>query len=402
MRDDTPGPVTVVGIGAGGWSDLAGTGRSALEAAEVIFGSPRQLDLVPPELTAERVRWPSPLLPALPGLFEDRRDLRICVLASGDPMFHGIGATLVRLLGPARVRVEPHPSSASLAAARMGWPLADTEVLSLVTADPAALRRVINPGRRILLLSRDAGTPVQVADTLVAAGFGAARLTVLERLGGPGERLVSGTADGWAHEVDPLHVIAVECGAGPARSVVPGLPDDAYESDGQLTKREVRAVTLALLAPVPGALLWDVGGGSGSIGIEWMRSHPACRAITVESDPRRCATIRANAVTLGVPALQVVEGRAPEALAELPTPDTVFIGGGLTRDGVLDACLTALRPGGRLVANAVTVESEAVVAAAHTKLGGELTRLSVSRGAPVGGFTGWRTMMPVTIWSVTR
>jgi precorrin-6Y C5,15-methyltransferase (decarboxylating) len=402
MRDDTPGLVTVIGIGAGGWSDLSRTGQEALAAAELICGAPRQLDLVPPEITAERLPWPSPLLPALPGLLDDRRDQRICVLASGDPMFHGIGATLVRLLGPDRVRVEPHPSSASLAAARMGWPLADTDVLSLVTADPAALRRLINPGRRVLVLSRDAGTPVQVADTLVAAGFGAARLTVLEQLGGPGERQVSGTAADWVHEVDPLHVIAVDCGDGPALSVVPGLPDDAYETDGQLTKREVRAVTLATLAPVPGALLWDVGGGSGSIGIEWMRSHPTCRAITIESDPRRCATIHANAVTLGVPALRVVEGRAPAALTDLPTPDTVFIGGGLTRDGVLDACLAALRPGGRLVANAVTVESEAVVAAAHAKLGGELTRLSVSRGAPVGGFTGWRTMMPVTIWSVTR
>ena len=402
MRAETPDLVTVVGIGAAGWSSLARTGRSALTAAEVILGSSRQLDLLPPEVGAERIAWPSPLLPALPGLFDDHRGRRICVLASGDPMFHGIGATLVRLLGPDRVRVEPHPSAASLAAARLGWPLADTDVLSLVTGDPAALRRLLNPGRRVLVLSRDADTPAQVAAVAVAAGFGAARLTVLEQLGGPGERLVSGTAAGWSlADVDPLNVIAVDCGDGPATSVVPGLPDDAYETDGQLTKREVRAVTLALLAPAPGALLWDVGGGSGSIGIEWMRSHPMCRAITIEPDPARCATIRANALTLGVPALRVVEGRAPAALASLPAPGTIFIGGGLTRDGVLDACLAALPPGGRLVANAVTVESEAVVAAAHAKLGGELTRLSVSRGSPVGGFTGWRTMMPVTIWSVT-
>ncbi|MEU4243777.1 precorrin-6y C5,15-methyltransferase (decarboxylating) subunit CbiE [Actinoplanes sp. NPDC026619] len=401
MRDESPGLVTVVGIGAGGWSDLGRTGRSALAEAEVIFGSSRQLELLPPEITAARTRWPSPLLDALPGLFDDRRDQRICVLASGDPMFHGIGATLVRLLGPDRVRVEPHPSAASLAAARMGWPLAETDLLSLVTADAAAVRRLLNPGGRLLLLSRDAETPARIAAVLTEAGFGAARLTVLEQLGGPGERRVEGTAAGWSHEVDPLNVIAVDCGDGPALGVVPGLPDDAYASDGQLTKREVRAVTLALLAPVPGALLWDVGGGSGSIGIEWMRSHPSCRAITIEPDPARCATIRANAHTLGVPSLHVVEGRAPAALAGLPTPGTVFIGGGLTRDGVLDACLAALGPGGRLVANAVTVESEAVVAAAHAKLGGELTRLSVSRGSPVGGFTGWRTMMPVTIWSVT-
>lgn len=404
--------VTVVGIGAGGWSDLGRTGQEAVLAAEVVFGGPRQLDLLPPAVTAERIAWPSPLLPALPGLLEaytnpaapdpaERHAGRVCVLASGDPMFHGIGATLVRLLGPGRVRVLPHPSSVSLAAARLGWPLAGTDVLSLLTADPAALRRLLNPGRRILVLARDADSVAEVAGLLTAAGYGAARLTVLEQLGGPGERITAGTAEAWsAAPGDPLNVIAVDCGAGPRTSVVPGLPDDAYETDGQLTKREVRAVTLAMLAPVPGALLWDVGAGSGSIGIEWMRSHPSCRAIAIEPRPDRAATIAANAAALGVPALRIVSGRAPEALAGLPAPDTIFVGGGVTRDGVLDACLAALRPGGRLVANAVTVESEAVLAAAHAKRGGEMTRIAVNRAAPVGGFTGWRAMMPVTIWSV--
>jgi precorrin-6Y C5,15-methyltransferase (decarboxylating) len=396
MRAENPELTTVVGIGAGGWSDLSGTGRSTVEAADVLFGNARQLDLVPEWVAAERVAWPTPLLPALPDLLAAHHGRRICVLASGDPMFHGIGATLVRLLGADRVRVEPHPSSASLAAARMGWPLADTEVVSLVTAPVDAVRRLINPGRRFLVLSRDASTPALVAGVLIGAGYDSARLTVLSQLGGPGERVTSDLS-----AADPLNVIAVECGDGPATPIVPGLPDSAYETDGQLTKREVRAVTMAALAPVPGGLLWDVGGGSGSIGIEWMRSHPACRAVTVEASPARCATIRTNAALLGVPGLSVVEGRAPGALAGLATPDAVFIGGGLTVDGVLEACLAALRPGGRLVANAVTVESEAVVAAAYVKLGGELTRLTVSRGSPVGGFTGWRTMMPVTIWSVT-
>ena len=361
----------------------------------MLFGSDRQLALVPASVVAERVPWPTPLLPALPGLLDAHRGRRICVLASGDPMFHGIGATLVRLQGADRVRVEPHPSSASLAAARMGWPLADTEVVSLVTAPVDAVRRLINPGRRFLVLSRDGSTPALVAGVLIGAGYDRGKITVLSQLGGPDERISEDLSG------DPLNVIAVECGDGPATAVVPGLPDSAYETDGQLTKREVRAVTLAALAPVPGALLWDVGGGSGSIGIEWMRSHPACKAFTVEPSPARCATIRTNAAMLGVPGLSVVEGGAPGALAGLPTPDAVFIGGGLTAEGVLDACLAALRPGGRLVANAVTVESEAVVAAAYAKLGGELTRLTVSRGSPVGGFTGWRTMMPVTIWSVT-
>ncbi|WP_127501650.1 precorrin-6y C5,15-methyltransferase (decarboxylating) subunit CbiE [Actinoplanes solisilvae] len=404
MIADNPDLVTVVGIGAGGWGDLGRTERRALTSAQVVLGSTRQLALLPAEVEARRVAWPSPLLPALPGLLEEHSASRVAVLASGDPMFHGIGSTLVRLVGADRVRVLPHPSSVALAAARLGWPLATTEVVSLVTADPAVVRRGLNPGRRLLVLARDAGTPAVVAELVATAGFGSAQLTVLEQLGGPSERIVSGTAASWEHPPgDPLNVIAIDCGpVGPATSIVPGLVDSAYETDGQLTKREVRAVTLAVLAPVPGELLWDVGAGSGSIGIEWMRSHPSCRAIAVESAAERVATIATNAAKLGVPGLKVVTGRAPGALAGLPAPDAIFIGGGVTRDGVLDACLSALRPGGRLVANAVTVESEAVLAAAHAELGGNLIRLSVSRGAPVGGFTGWKTMMPVTIWSVTR
>ncbi|WP_250038418.1 precorrin-6y C5,15-methyltransferase (decarboxylating) subunit CbiE [Paractinoplanes maris] len=403
MSADNPDLVTVVGIGAGGWSSLAGTSRSALSSARVIMGSDRQLALLPASIEAQRVPLPSPLLPALGALLEQYAGAGLAVLASGDPMFHGIGATLVRLVGPDRVRVEPHPSSAALAAARLGWPLASTEVLSLVTADPATVRRALNPGRRVLVLARDASTPATVAALVTEAGYGSAVITVLEQLGGPAERIHSGEAASWdSPPGDPLAVIAIDCGTdGPATSLVPGLPDPAYQTDGQLTKREVRAVTLSVLAPVPGELLWDVGAGSGSIGIEWMRSHPTCRAVAVEPTPARVAHIRANAAELGVPGLRIITGRAPEALADLPVPDAIFIGGGVTRDGVLDACLSALRPGGRLVANAVTVESEAVLAAAYAKLGGELIRLSVSRGSPVGGFTGWRAMMPVTIWSVT-
>ncbi|MBM2621836.1 precorrin-6y C5,15-methyltransferase (decarboxylating) subunit CbiE [Actinoplanes sp. LDG1-06] len=397
-----PDLVTVVGIGAGGWEDLSRTAVSTLASSGVIIGGPRHLSLLPPSVTARRVPLPSPLLPALGDLVEEHAAAGLSVLASGDPMFHGIGATLVRLIGASRVRVLPHPSSAALAAARLGWPLATTEVLSLVTADPATVRKSLNPGRRLLVLARDAATPAAVASLVAAAGFESAELTVLEQLGGPAERIFSAPAGSWEHPPgDPLNVIAVDCGPGPSVSVVPGLPDSAYETDGQLTKREVRAVTLAVLAPVPGELLWDVGAGSGSIGIEWMRSHPSCRAVAVESSAARVATIRANAATLGVPGLQTVTGHAPAALAGLPTPDAVFIGGGLTGEGVLEAGLAALRPGGRLVASAVTLESEATLAAAYAKLGGELTRLSVSRGSPVGGFTGWRPMMPVTIWSVT-
>jgi precorrin-6Y C5,15-methyltransferase (decarboxylating) len=401
VTPEHPATLTVVGIGADGWAGLGGTSTAALTSADVVFGGPRQLDLLPAAVTADRVAWPSPLLPALPGLLEAHRGRRIAVLASGDPMFHGIGATLVRLVGADLVRVLPHPSSVSLAAAALGWPLADVDVLSLVTAPVEAMHRLINPGRRILVLSAGADTPARVAALLRERGYGAAAIEVLEHLGGPGYRRTTGTAGDWPDpDVDPLNVVAVDCGTGPATSLVPGLPDARYDGDGQLTKREVRAVTLAVLGPVPGELLWDVGAGSGSIGIEWMRAHRTCRAVAIESHAGRAATVRANAAALGVPGLRVVEGRAPDALAGLPTPAAVFIGGGVTRDGVVDACLAALPVGGRLVANAVTVESEAVLAGWYAKLGGELTRVAVQRGSPVGGFTGWRAMMPVTIWSL--
>ncbi|GGL54105.1 precorrin-6y C5,15-methyltransferase (decarboxylating) subunit CbiE [Planomonospora parontospora] len=400
-----PGPVTVVGIGADGWAGLPAAARRELHTAEVLMGSARQLALVP-EPTAERVVWPSPLLPALPGLIAAHSGRRICVLASGDPMFHGIGTTLARLLGPDRVRVVPHPSSVSLACARLGWAADRTEVVSLVTRPVESLRAAVHPGRRILVLAADGRSAAQVAALLAADGYGGSPMTVLERLGGPEERVVSGTAARWALPVTHgLNVVAVECRADPGTvplPCVPGLPDDAFAHDGQLTKREVRAVTLSRLAPVPGELLWDVGAGAGSIAIEWMRGHRDNRAVAVERDPARAAGIAGNAARLGVPELNVVTGPAPAALAGLPAPDAVFVGGGVTVPGVVEACWAALRPGGRLVANAVTVESEAVVASWYGELGGDLVRLAVSRAAPVGGFTGWRPLMPVTVWTAVK
>jgi precorrin-6Y C5,15-methyltransferase (decarboxylating) len=397
--------VTVVGIGADGWAGLSGASRREVEAAEVLMGSRRQLDLVPPS-RAERVAWPSPLLPALPSLMEAHAGRAVCVLASGDPMFHGIGATLARLLGADRIRVLPHLSSLSLACARLGWPVEETEVVSLVGRPPAALNAAVLPGRRVLVLGAGRESPSVVAELLVRGGYDPSRMTVLADLGSPAESELHGTAENWTEPApSPLHVIGVDCVAGPGTGAlprVPGLPDSAYEHDGQLTKREVRAVTLSRLAPLPGELLWDVGAGAGSIAIEWMRTHPACRAVAVESRADRAAAIRRNADTLGVPALRVVEGKAPGALDGLPAPDAVFVGGGASLPGLLERCWEAVRPGGRLVVNAVTVESEAVVAQWYGRLGGDLVRLAVQRGSPVGGFTGWRAMMPVTIWTIAR
>jgi precorrin-6Y C5,15-methyltransferase (decarboxylating) len=384
--------IAVVGIGVDGWDGLSPAARAEVEAAQVLMGNARQLEMVPGGY--ERIAWPSPMLPALPGLFEANRHRRVCVLASGDPMFHGIGSTLIRLLGRDRVRIVPHPSSVSLACARLGWAVDDVEVVSMVARPVELLHPVLAPGRRVLVLG---STPLAVRDLLAGRGYGSSVVTVLERLGGPGERVHDDLS-----YVDPLHVLAIECVGTAVLSRAPGLPDDAYEHDGQLTKREVRAVTLAQLAPAPGQLLWDVGAGAGSIAIEWARVHPACRAFGIEHHPERAERIGRNARNLGVPGVHVVVGKAPEALADLERPSAVFIGGGLTVPGVVEACWAALPPGGRLVANAVTMESEAVIARWHPELGGDLTRIAVNRGSPVGGFTGWRPHMPVTMWAVTK
>ncbi|NEA98809.1 precorrin-6y C5,15-methyltransferase (decarboxylating) subunit CbiE [Streptomyces sp. SID13726] len=406
-RPDPPATVTVVGIGADGWPGVPEDSRAALLDAEVLLGGPRQLDLLPPECTGERIAWPSPLRPAVPGLLAAHTGRRIAVLASGDPMFYGIGRALTEVAGAEAVRVLPHPSSVSYACARLGWPLEDVEVVTLVGRPTARLAAALHEGRRLLVLSADAATPGEVAALLRDRGFGPSRMRVLEQLGGARERTTApATADDWREESgDPLNLVAVECRRAPGTSrlgAVPGLPDEAYEHDGQLTKRHVRAATLGVLAPAPGELLWDIGGGSGSIAIEWMRTHPSCRAVTVERDPVRAERIGRNADRLGVPTLQVVTGQAPAVLAELPPPDAVFIGGGLTAPGLLDACWAALPAGGRLVANTVTLESEALLADARRRFGGELVRLAVAHAVPVGAFTGWRQAMPVTQWAVQK
>ncbi|SDE84997.1 precorrin-6Y C5,15-methyltransferase (decarboxylating) [Blastococcus fimeti] len=403
---DGAAPVTVVGIGADGWDGLSPAARRTVAAADVLRGSARQLGLVPDDVPAERVPWPSPMGPALAGLLDAHPGRRVVVLASGDPMLSGVGSSLVRLHGAGAVRVLPHPSSASLACARLGWAVEETAVVTVVGRALELVAPHVTPGRRLLVLGSDGGTPAEVAALCARLGYGASRITALARLGGPDEHVLAGGAADWPHGVvDPLVVTAVEAVADDGTvplPTVPGLPDGAYESDGQLTKRDVRAVTLARLTPLPGQLLWDVGAGAGSLGIEWMRVHPSCRAVAVEADPERAARIARNAAHLGVPGLRVVEGRAPEALAGLPAPDAVFVGGGGTVPGVLAACWEALRPGGRLVVNAVTLESEAEVVRWRTEVGGELTRLQVSHAGAVGGFTAFRPALPVTIFSVVR
>ncbi|MEU1980615.1 precorrin-6y C5,15-methyltransferase (decarboxylating) subunit CbiE [Nocardia sp. NPDC019395] len=400
--------IPVIGIGADGWPGLAETSRAALRECSVLLGSDRQLALLPDEITGRRESWPSPLLPALPRLLADRDGSRLGVLASGDPMFYGIGTTLARLLGPESLRVLPQPSSASLACARLGWSLPEVAVVSVVGRPLPRLLPELAGGRRVLVLSADAGTPEQVVELLRRNGFGSSRVTVLEQLGGPAERIAAGIAADWREPPgDPLNIVAVEVAEEPGRLRLtrqPGLPDAVYRGDGQLTKSEIRALTLAALAPGPGETLWDIGGGSGSIAIEWCRTHPACRAVTFETLDRRRDQITDNASALGVPEIDV----RGEAIGEITagaaagSPDAIFLGGGLTAPGLFDLCWSRLPDGGRLVANAVTAESEALLiswAAAH---GGSLRRFQVYRGEPLGRFTTWRPQLPVTQWSVVR
>ncbi|WUI02607.1 precorrin-6y C5,15-methyltransferase (decarboxylating) subunit CbiE [Spirillospora sp. NBC_00431] len=397
--------ISVVGIGADGWDGLAETSREALRGADVLLGGPRQLGLVPGG-KAERVTWPSPLLPALPELIRRYEGRAVAVLASGDPMFYGIGSTLAELLGPARLRVLPHPSSVSLACARLGWPLERADVVSLVGRPAETLNALVAPGRRILVLGAGREAPAVVAALLAGRGFGPSRMTVLSDLGAACETVRDGVAVEWTEPAgSALNIVAVECVPGPDAAPLPrtsGLPDDVFEHDGQLTRSEVRAVTVSRLAPLPGELLWDVGAGAGSVAIEWARAHPSCAAVAVESRPERAERIGRNAGALGVPGVRVVTGRAPGALDGLPPPDAVFIGGGLTVPGLLERCWDALRPGGRLVANAVTLESEVRVARARETHGGELVRVGIERAGPLGGFTGWRPAMPVTIWTTRK
>ncbi|WP_018928433.1 bifunctional cobalt-precorrin-7 (C(5))-methyltransferase/cobalt-precorrin-6B (C(15))-methyltransferase [Pseudomonas umsongensis] len=395
--------LTVVGIGEDGFKGLGKNARRALLGASRIFGGQRQLDLLPACIRGERQLWPSPF--SLEPLLALRGE-PVCVLASGDPMFFGVGASLVRQLPGAEMLILPAPSSVSLAAARLGWPLQDVVTLSVVARPVAALNAHLFSGVRLLVLSNDGQSPAAIAALLRERGFGPSRLTVLEHLGGEAERRIEGAANDWSDPaIADLNLIAIECIAEPNTprlSRLAGLPDSAFQHDGQLTKRDVRAITLSRLAPIPGELLWDVGAGSGSIGIEWMRAHPSCRALAIEADEGRQALIEHNRDALGVPGLQLIRGSAPQALSGLERPDAIFIGGGVTREGVLDTCWAQLKPGGRLIANAVTLQSEVTLMAWRERHGGELTRIHVAQAQPLGEFDTWRQALPITLLDVTK
>ncbi len=386
----------MVGIGADGWSGLDAQRRAAVEAAEVVVGGERHLAMLPDEIRAERRPLPSPLREGLADLIASLENKRVVVLASGDPLLAGIATTLSGAGGGAEVL--PAISSETLARARMGWPAESVTVLR----DHRDLPRHLSPENRVIVLSANADTPAHVARLLTENGFGASTMTVFESLGGEEKRTESDAAS-WHATVGNLNLIAIDCwGHTQLATWASGLPDEAFDHDGQLTKRDVRASALARLAPAPGQLLWDVGAGAGSIGIEWLRAHPTCEAIAIEEREDRAKRIAENAVRLGVGRLRVVGGHAPEAFANLPAPNAIFVGGGATDAGVLDACWETLAPGGRLVVHGVTLETERILADKYAELGGELTRLHVEHAGPIGTFTGWKPARAIVQWAVRK
>ncbi len=397
--------LSIIGIGEDGVAGLSPAARALIAQAGLVVGGQRHLDFLGDLATGERLAWPSPMHDAFPAILA-RRGGPVAVVATGDPFFYGVGSLLAAQVPAGEIVCLPGISAFSLAASRLGWAQQDC---ALVTLHGRALERVLpvlQPNSRVLVLSWDSATPTRLAELLARYGFGDTRMTVCEAMGGPDERLRATLAKDFAlGGIAALNLIALDIPACPGARVIPltpGLPDDWFEHDGQLTKREVRAVTLAALEPHRGGLLWDIGAGSGSIGIEWMLCHPANQAIAIERDEARAGRIARNAASLGVPDLSIVEGVAPAMLTNLPTPDAVFIGGGATHAGVIDAALAALSVGGRLVVNGVTIETQSALASRFKTLGGDLRTIQISHADPVGGFHGMRPALPVTQWAVTK
>lgn len=396
--------LSIVGLGEDGLEGLSPLALHMIDSTGVLVGGERHLAMLP-EDGRERLTWTRPLMKLVDEIVQ-RRQQGVCILATGDPMWFGIGVTFAKRIPAEEMTILPAPSAFSLACARLGWSLSETECLTLHGRPLELVLPLLQPGARLLALSDGSETPANLAALLTARGFGASRLSVLSHMGGSREDRIDGTANDWpAVEVPDLNTVAIECIAGPdARplSRLAGLPDDVFEHDGQMTKREVRAVTLARLAPKAGERLWDVGAGCGSVAIEWLRGAARTSAVAIERNAERRGLIAANAAALGTPQLEIVAGSAPEALDGLPQPDAVFVGGGVGQEGLFARCWEALPSGGRLIANAVTLEGEAALLHWHREIGGDLTRLQVSRAGPVGALTAWKPAMAVTQLAAVR
>jgi precorrin-6Y C5,15-methyltransferase (decarboxylating) len=397
MSDSTPAPwLAIVGIGEDGLTGLSPSSREALAKAEIVFGGARHLRLA--EIDARGRPWPVPFSvdPVL-----ECRGRRVAVLASGDPFWHGAGGSLAAHLTPGEWIAFPGASTFSLAAARLGWRLEDVACLGLHAAPFETLLPHLAPAQRAICLLRDGNAGRELAEWLTQKGFGASSMSVMEALGGAGERIRATLAAAF-DLIDVAAPVAVAISAAGAAGLprTPGLPDDAFVHDGQITKRPMRALTLSALAPRPGEILWDIGAGSGSISVEWCLAGGRAFAIETRSD--RAANIRTNAASFGVASsLTVVEGAAPAALAELPRPDAVFVGGG-NDQSLFDALWIMIPAGTRLVANAVTLETETLLLAEQSKHGGELMRIELAQAGPLGSMRGWVPSRPLVQWSVVR
>ncbi len=393
--------LSIVGLSEQGLDGLSPDARALVDGAAVLIGGERHLAMVPDD-GRERLSWPNPLGKLVDEIVS-RRGERICVLATGDPMNYGIGVTLAKHVPAEEMTVIPAPSAFSLACSRMGWDRNAVHTVTLHGRPLAGLNRYLYPGACIVALSNDGSTPADVAALLTGQGYGASRLTVFEGMGGGHENRLTGSAEAWPHgRAADFNTLAILCAGDAAPHWAPGLPDDAFAHDGQLTKRAVRAATLAALSPLPGQHLWDVGAGCGSVAIEWLRTHPSCSATAIERHAGRIAMMRDNAANLGVPQLGVVDGDAPAAFEGLPQPDAVFVGGGTSSPEVMTACWQAVRAGGRMVANAVTLEGEQALMDWHARHGGDLSRLSVAHAQPIGRFNGWSPLRTVTQLSIRK
>lgn len=390
--------ISIIGIGEDGLDGLTPAAKTLLDTAKILIGGERHLAMVPDD-GRDRRAWPSPIRTLIPEI-EALRGQRVCVLATGDPMHFGVGTTLLRGIPASEVTIVPGRSAFTMATARLGWTRHKTDCLTLHGRPLELLHAYLYPGAKLLVLTDDGTAPRAIATLLTERGYGPSRLAVLERMDGASEGRIDGTAETWVKDqTADFNTVAIDCIAGTNAAHLtrtPGLPDDAFEHDGQLTKQEVRAITLSALAPAPGMLLWDVGAGCGSIAIEWMRQNPRNSAAAIEHNADRLQLIAANASALGAPRMQIVSGKAPDATAGLEPPDAVFIGGGITTDGLIEHCWNKLKPVGRLVANVVTTEGERILSNWRENHGGDLRRISIERAEPVGRLTGWRPAMTVT------
>jgi precorrin-6Y C5,15-methyltransferase (decarboxylating) len=391
----------IIGLGDNGVDSLTPATRAVLENADVIVGGTRHHALTS-DLTATRISWPSPFS-ALTETLQNLRGKQVAVLATGDPLWYSVGPLIAKHFAPTDTLFHPQVSAFQLAAGRLHWGLSGVETLTVHGRANETIVPFLAPDQKLILLTAGSETPAQIVQILIARGYGGSKMTVLAHMGGKDEARFDGTAANWTHDVPEFHSLAIECILDANTAPLPrvGLPDEVFVSDGTMTKRDIRAVTLAKLMPMRGALLWDIGCGSGSVAIEWMRAARDSRAIGIERRADRRAMALENAISLGAPNLQVIDGEVPNALSDLKAPDAVFIGGGVSHE-TFAAAWSALKPHGRLVANAVTLEGEAVLADLFSKHGGDLTRIAISRAEPVGKLTGWRAAMPLTQWSIVK